>query len=60
MLYKLPLFDLQHTAMLISAGEIRFGPSYFSLSIDGKALDERVFGKDMQWSQDSRYLTVQD
>nr|WP_240472584.1 hypothetical protein [Pectobacterium brasiliense] len=60
MLHKLPSFDRQHTAMLIYAGEIRFGPPYFSLSIDGKALDDRVFGKDMLWSPDSRYLAVQE
>nr|WED68851.1 hypothetical protein PJ912_00385 [Pectobacterium colocasium] len=46
--------------MLICAGEIRFGPPYFSLSIDGKTLDDRVFGKDMLWSPDSRYLAVQE
>ncbi len=32
MLHKLSSFDRQHTAMLIYAGEIRFGPPYFSLS----------------------------
>ncbi|MFJ5379104.1 hypothetical protein ACIPSX_17325 [Pectobacterium sp. CHL-2024] len=58
MLHKLPSLDRQHTAMLIYAGEVRFGPSYFSLSIDGKALDNRVFGKDMLWSPDLRYLAV--
>ncbi|MEQ9885861.1 hypothetical protein [Pectobacterium zantedeschiae] len=60
MLHKLSSFDRQHRAMLICAGEIRFGPPYFSLSIDGKALEERVFGKEMLWSPDSRYLVVQE
>ncbi|MEQ9891907.1 hypothetical protein [Pectobacterium aroidearum] len=60
MLHKLPSFDRQHTAMLIYAGEIRFGPPYFSLSIDGNALEGRVFGKELLWSPDSRYLAVQE
>nr|WP_240349019.1 hypothetical protein [Pectobacterium versatile] len=60
MLHRLPSFDRQHTAMLICIGEIRFGPPYFSLSIDGKELEGRVFGKDMLWSPDSRYLAVQE
>lgn len=60
MLHKLSSFDQQHTAMLIYVGEIRFGPPYFSLSIDGNALEERVFGKELLWSPDSRYLAVQE
>ncbi|WP_225084728.1 hypothetical protein U1R68_10210 [Pectobacterium colocasium] len=60
MLHKLSSFDQQHNAVLVCIGEIRFGPPYFSLSIDGKALEDRVFGKDMLWSPDSRYLAVQE
>ncbi|MBA5203624.1 MULTISPECIES: hypothetical protein [Pectobacterium] len=60
MLHKLSSFDQQHTAMLIYVGEIRFGPPYFSLSIDGNALEGRVFGKELLWSPDSRYLAVQE
>ncbi|WP_253272487.1 hypothetical protein [Pectobacterium brasiliense] len=60
MLYKLASFDRQHTAMLICVGEIRFGPPYFSLSIDGSDLEGRIFGRKLLWSPDSRYLAVQD
>lgn len=60
MLHKLSSFDQQHTAMLIYVGEIRFGPPYFSLSIDSNALEGRVFGKELLWSPDSRYLAVQE
>ncbi|BES85005.1 hypothetical protein PEC302107_33500 [Pectobacterium araliae] len=60
MLHKLLSFDRQHSAMLVCTGEIRFGPPYFSLSIDGKELEDRVFGKAMLWSLDSRYLAVQE
>ncbi|ACX88239.1 hypothetical protein F6Q07_02385 [Pectobacterium parmentieri] len=60
MLHKLSSCDRQHSAMLICVGDIRFGPPYFSLSIDDKELADRVFGKEMLWSPDSRYLVVQE
>ena len=41
-------------------GEIRFGPAYYSLTIDKIALRERVFGSSYLWSPDSRYFAVQE
>lgn len=52
--------DQQHQAEFRFAGEIRFGPSYFSLTVDGYALVGRVFGDKALWSPDSRYLAVQE
>jgi hypothetical protein len=52
--------DGKHTAVFIVQGEIRYGPMYFSLSIDQKPVEKRIFGDEFQWSPDSRYLAVQE
>ncbi len=44
----------------VSAGEIKFGPVYFKLEIDGQVLKGRFFGDVAVWSSDSRYLAVQE
>ena len=41
-------------------GEIRFGPSYFKLSINDKPLRGRLFGDEILWSQDSAFVAVQE
>lgn len=55
-----PSPDGKREARLVIAGEIRFGPQYFSLILDGKKLPERSFGEGLLWSPDSRYLAVQE
>lgn len=47
-------------ARLEYVGEIRFGPPYYQLLINGKAVPKRVFGSPMLWSADSRFLAVQE
>jgi hypothetical protein len=42
------------------SGEIRFGPSYFSLSVDGHSFPERIFGDVHLWSPSSTLLAVQE
>ncbi|MDA8455695.1 hypothetical protein M4R22_13060 [Acidovorax sp. GBBC 3334] len=49
-----------HRAALVFEGEIRFGPEYFRLSVDGRAVPHRIFGRPLQWSADSRFLAVQE
>lgn len=49
-----------HRAVLTSLGEIRFGPNYFSLEVDGVAFGKRIFGEACLWSEDSKYLAVQE
>lgn len=49
-----------HTAELHYKGEIRFGPAYYELSIDGSPLKGKLFGSPLAWSQDSRYLAAQE
>lgn len=41
-------------------GEIRFGPPYFALRINGKLLADRVFGESLVWSPDSQYFAAQE
>ena len=41
-------------------GEIRFGPPYYSLTIDELSFKNRVFGRSCLWSPDSRFFAVQE
>jgi len=50
----------EHVASLSMEGEIRFGPPYFTLALDGKALADRTFGSSPLWSSDSKYVFVQE
>lgn len=44
----------------ISAGEIRWGPEYFRLAINGHEVPDRIFGSPLEWSDDSKYLAAQE
>jgi hypothetical protein len=52
--------DRKHLAILRCVGEIRFGPLFFSLTVDSVSFGERLFGDDYLWSDDSRFLAVQE
>jgi len=52
--------DGEHRAEFTYVTEIRFGPPYFTLAIDGRPLQNRVFGDQCVWSPDSRYVAVQE
>jgi hypothetical protein len=52
--------DRKHRAILMYVGEIRFGPQYFSLTVDSFSFGERIFGDDYLWSDDSRFFAVQE
>lgn len=55
-----PSPDGQHTAHFVVGGEIRFGPLYFSLAVDGYSFGERIFGDAHLWSPTSKLLAVQE
>jgi hypothetical protein len=55
-----PSPDTQHTAHFVVGGEIRFGPLYFSLSVDTYSFGERIFGAEHLWSPSSNLLAVQE
>lgn len=49
-----------HKIALVYLSEIRFGPAYYSLQIDGQVIANRIFGDCFCWSSDSKYLAVQE
>ena len=55
-----PSPDAQHTARFVCGGEIRFGPLYFSLSVDAYSFGQRIFGDAHLWSPSSNLLAVQE
>src|SRR3954463_7003497 len=55
-----PSPNAQHTARFIVAGEIRFGPLYYSLSVDDYSFGQRIFGDVQLWSRSSDFLAVQE
>ena len=50
----------KHVARLIYKDEIRFGPSYHRLEIDGKIIPRRIFSETICWSDDSIYLAIEE
>lgn len=55
-----PSPNTQHTAHFVASGEIRFGPLYYSLSVDDYAFDQRIFGDAHLWAPSSKLLAVQE
>lgn len=54
-----PSPDGEHVVVLTHEGEIRFGPAYYTATLDGRPLEGRVFGRRVLWSDDSRFLVMQ-
>lgn len=52
--------DGARRAVFTCLGEIRFGPNYFSLEVDGVTFEGRIFGEPSLWSADSQYLALQE
>jgi hypothetical protein len=50
--------DGRHEAELSYAGEIPFGPAYFTLRINSRTFANRTFGHGALWSPDSSILVV--
>jgi hypothetical protein len=40
--------------------DVRWGPPYYRLRLDGRPLADRLFGRPLRWSPDSRYLAAQE
>src|SRR3954468_24503010 len=55
-----PSPDAQHNAHFVCAGEIRFGPLYYSLTVDDYSFGQRIFGDAHLWSPSSNLLAVQE
>jgi hypothetical protein len=52
--------DKIHQAKFIYESEIRFGPAYFRLEINGIQISGKLFGDKLFWSPDSKYLAVEE
>ncbi len=50
----------EHSANLVYESEIRFGPAYCKLELDGHILAGRLFGQKLKWSPCSRYLALEE
>jgi hypothetical protein len=50
----------KHSLRFLWLGEIRGGPPYFELEIDGKKVPQRTVGFDFCWHPEDRYLAVQE
>lgn len=56
--YKSP--DKKYGFDFIFEGEIRFGPEYYSLNLNGKKIQHRIFGDVFKWNQESTFLALQE
>lgn len=56
--YKLP--GEVHEFDFVFEGEIRFGPTYYKLKLDGNLIKNRIFGFEFKWHPESKYLALQE
>jgi hypothetical protein len=49
-----------HSANLIYENEIRFGPAYCRLELNGQLLSNRLFGQKLKWSPCSTFLALEE
>lgn len=49
-----------HGFDFIFDGEIRFGPNYYKVKLDGKIIENRIFGFEFKWHPESKYLALQE
>ncbi len=50
----------KHLAKLLNVGEIRFGPAYFELELDGVKIKDRLFSSNPIWSKNEQYIALQE
>jgi len=56
--YKSP--GKKHGFNFIHEGDIRFGPSYYKIELDGKLILDRYFGFEFKWHPNNKYLALQE
>ena len=44
----------------IFEGEIRFGPTYYKIKLDGQLIENRIFGFEFKWHPNSTFLALQE
>ncbi|WP_221405677.1 hypothetical protein [Dysgonomonas massiliensis] len=55
--YKSP--DKNYGIDFVWEGEIRFGPAYYSIVLNGSPLVDKIFGFEFKWRSDSSFLALQ-
>ncbi len=56
--YRSP--DGENKLSFILYEEIRYGPSYYKLELNGKTIRNRIFGFVNLWNPESKYLALQE
>ncbi|MBB6325501.1 hypothetical protein FHS59_001116 [Algoriphagus iocasae] len=49
-----------HKIELYYIGEIKFGPTYYSFSINGNEIKNKIVGRFFRWDPKSKYLAIQE
>lgn len=44
----------------IFEGEIRFGPTYYKIKLNGQLIENRIFGFEFKWHPNSTFLALQE
>lgn len=52
--------DSSHQIDFLYQGEIRLGPAYYGMKLDGKELEKRTFGLEFLWDEKSEFLALQE
>lgn len=52
--------DKEHSFDFIFEGEIRFGPTYYKIKLDGQLIENRIFGLEFKWHPNSTFLALQE
>lgn len=52
--------DKKHSFDFIFEGEIRFGPTYYKIKLDGELIANRIFGHEFKWHPNSTFLALQE
>lgn len=52
--------DKKHGIDLIFEGEIRFGPPYYKIKLNGKLIENKIFGFEFKWHPNSTFLALQE
>lgn len=50
----------KHCFDFIFEGEIRFGPAYYNIKLDGEIIPNRTFGFEFKWHPEAKYLALQE
>lgn len=52
--------DKKYSFDFIFEGEIRFGPDYYKIKLDGQLIPDRIFGFEFKWHPNSTFLALQE